>query len=123
MGERRFQCEPLTSAMIIGLDEEMELLWRLASRGEERAAVEELMACVCIGFGPGLRGEEITLTSLKGMLHFWEETINDKDDTFIMVALYGRSRGRQVIAGTASPSVIIIGVGFPSKSVTSPPDL
>ena len=67
MGERRFQCEPLTSAMLLGLDEEMELLWRLATRGEERAAVEELMAFVCIGFGPGLRGEEVTLTSLKGM--------------------------------------------------------
>ena len=67
MGERRFQCEALTSALLLGLDEERDPLWRLASRGEERAAVEELMAFVCIGFGPGLRGKEVTLTSLKGM--------------------------------------------------------
>ena len=51
------------------------------------------MAFVCIEFGPGLRGEDVTLTSLKGMLHFWEETMNDKDDPFIMVALYGTFKG------------------------------
>ena len=68
MGELRFQNEPLTSAMLLGLDEEMELLCNHATGSEESSAVEELMAFVCIGFGAGLRGQEVTLTSLKGMV-------------------------------------------------------
>ena len=47
------------------------------------------MAFVGIGFGAGLRGKEVTLTSLKGMIQFWEETMNDKDDPYVMVTLYG----------------------------------
>ena len=66
MGELRFQNEPLTSAMLLGLDEDMELLWNHATGSEERATLEEMMAFLCIGFGAGLRGEEVTLTSLKG---------------------------------------------------------
>ena len=79
--------------MLLGLDEEIELLWNHATGSEERAAVEELMAFVCIGFGAGLRGEEVTLTSLKGMIKFWEETMNDKDDPYVMVTLCGRFKG------------------------------
>ena len=40
MGELRFQNEPLTLDMLLGLDEEMELLWNHATGSEERAAVE-----------------------------------------------------------------------------------
>ena len=93
MGELRFQNEPLTLAMLLGLDEEMEILWNHATESEEKAAVEELMAFVCIGFGAGLRGEEVTLTSLNGMMQFWEETMNDKEDPYVMVTLYGRFKG------------------------------
>ena len=112
MGELRFQNEPLTSAILLGLDEEMDLLWRLASGSEERAAVEKMMAFMCIGFGAGLRGEEVTFTSLKGMLQFWEEITNDKDNPFVVITLYGRFKGRQDFAGTASLYVTKIGVGF-----------
>ena len=93
MGELRFQNEPLTSDMLLGLDEEMELLWNNATGSEERTAVEELMSFVCIGFGAGLRGEEVTLTSLKGMIQLWEESMNDKEDLYVMVPLYGRFKG------------------------------
>ena len=93
MGELRFKNGPLTSGMLLGLDVEMELLWKHVTGSKEGAAVEERTAFVCIGFGAGLGGEEVTLTSLKGMIQFWEETMNDKDDPNVMVNLYGRFKG------------------------------
>jgi hypothetical protein len=50
------------------------------------------LAYVLIGFGAGLRGEEVPLTSLKGLLSFWDETRADPDP-YIMVTLYGRFKG------------------------------
>ena len=46
------------------------------------------MSFVLIGFGDGLRGEEIPLVSLKGLLLFWDETQADLDP-FIMITLFG----------------------------------
>jgi len=44
---------------------------------------------VLIGFGVGLRGEEVPLVSLEGLLYFWEETGADSHpDT--MITLFGR---------------------------------
>ena len=37
-----------------------------------------LDAAVVIGFCGGLRGEELFMMSLKGMLKFWEETSSKK---------------------------------------------
>ena len=50
------------------------------------------MTYVLDGFGAGLRGEEVPLISLAGMLHFWEETRRE-DDPYIMVTMYGQSKG------------------------------
>ena len=62
------------------------------------------MAFVCIGFGAGLRGKEVTLTSLKGMIQFWGETMNDKDYPYVVVNLYGRFKVETGFVGIASPS-------------------
>ena len=94
----------------------MELLCNHATGSEERAAVEELMAFVCIGFWAGLRVEEVTLNSLKGMIQFWEETMNDKDDPFSWSLYMGGSRERQGFVGIASPSATRIEVGFHFES-------
>ena len=93
MGELRYQNEPLTSEMLLGLDQNMEQIWNAAASPKKREAVEELMAFICIGFGAGLRGEEVTLRSLKGVIHFWSETKSDPVDLFIMITLYGRFKG------------------------------
>ena len=42
-----------------------------------------------IGFGGGLRGDEIFLESLNGMLKFWEETRKIRNQSHIMVTLNG----------------------------------
>ena len=66
--------------------------------------IEELMSFVFIGFGAGLRGEEIPLVSLQGLLYVWDETRADPDP-FIMVTLYGRFKVRPDTGGIAYPSV------------------
>ena len=93
MGELRYQNEPLASAMILGLDQDMEKIWNASASPKEQEAVEELMVFICIRFGADLRGKEVTLASLKGMLHFWSKTKSDPVDPFIMITLHGRFKG------------------------------
>ena len=59
---------------------------------KEQEALEELMCYVLLGFGAGLRGEEMLLVSLEGLAHFWQET-QEEDDPYIMVTLRGRFKG------------------------------
>ena len=46
-----------------------------------------------IGFYRGLRGEEVLLTSMKGILNFWEETNMKKEKSYVIVTLKGRFKG------------------------------
>jgi hypothetical protein len=39
-----------------------------------------------LGFGAGLRGEEVPLVSLEGLLTFWTET-RDEEDRYMMITL------------------------------------
>ena len=48
---------------------------------------------MAIGFCGGFRGEELFLTSLKGILEICEETRKKKDPSHIMVKLKGRIKG------------------------------
>ena len=46
-----------------------------------------------IGFFGGLQGEEVFLTSMKGIIKFWEETEMKKGKSHVMVTLKGRFKG------------------------------
>jgi hypothetical protein len=61
------------------------------NRGKFRKgeALEELACYVLIGFGVGLRGEEVPLVSLEGLLYFWEET-GAEAQPYTMITLFGR---------------------------------
>ena len=50
------------------------------------------MCYVLIGYGASLRGEEVPLTSMKGMRFFWEET-RTSAEPYIMIPLFGRFKG------------------------------
>ena len=52
-----------------------------------------LDAAVVIGFCGGLRGEELFMMSLKGMLKFWEDSRKNKHLSHVMVTLKGRFKG------------------------------
>ena len=70
MGEVKFQNEALTPDMVVELGMLLNEVWELSTDEKERESVEELMSYILIGFGVGLRGEEVPLASLKGMLSF-----------------------------------------------------
>ena len=46
-----------------------------------------------IGFCRGLRGEEVLLTSTKGILKVWEDKRLKKEKSHVMVTLKGRFKG------------------------------
>ena len=52
-----------------------------------------LSSAVVIGFGGGLRGEEVFLSSLEGMLKFWKETRLRINQSHVMVTLKERFKG------------------------------
>ena len=89
MGVLRLQNEALTYEMVLALDILAETEWTGCVNTDYQEMLEELMSYVLFGFGAGLRGEEVPLVSLKGLLTFWEETQSDPDP-FIMATLYER---------------------------------
>ena len=50
------------------------------------------MCFILIGFGAGLRGEEVPLVLVGGLLHFWDETKRESNP-YIMITLYGKFKG------------------------------
>ena len=72
--------------------------WSLASftklrwRGKARNELEEFACTMLMAFGVALRGEEITMVSLKGMLDTWLECTT-ADNPHIKVTLHGRFKG------------------------------
>ena len=91
-GVARYHNEALTLMIILALDDTLEKECHGSTHDSYREAIEEFMSFVLISFGAGLRGEEIPLVSMKGLLHFWDETRADPDP-FIMVTLFGRFKG------------------------------
>ena len=60
---------------MIALLELGEHLWKGAKGVEERRRIANTMAFAVIGFCASLRGEEVPLVSLKGLMTFWKETM------------------------------------------------
>ena len=74
------------------------------------------MVCfMLLGLGAGLRGEEVPLVNLEGLLTFWMETRAD-EDRYMMITLQGRFKGEVDSAGTSCPSATSHGRVFPSGS-------
>lgn len=93
MGLVRIQNEPITSKIVHALDEIASEEWRDPNTTDkERVLLENVVCYVMFGYCNGLRGEEVPMISLKGLLHFWEETAASKEP-FIMTTLYGKFKG------------------------------
>ena len=114
MGEVRFQNEALTPAMVLGLGTLLDGIWETSDDEAVRESVEELMCYVLIGFGAGLRGEEVPLTALAGLLKFWDETRGD-EVPYVMVTLYGRFKGETGFRWHCLPVVDRTRSGLPNR--------
>ena len=73
MGEIRHQNEALSLQMIIAMLKEVENVWLMLPEPTLKGELEEFVCALLISFGAALRGEGISLVSLKGMLSTWME--------------------------------------------------
>ena len=92
MGIMQVQNKPLTSPIFLALDTIATEECNAATSESARETIEDVMCYVTFGFCDGLRGEEVPLVSLKGLLHFRDET-SRADQPFIMTTLYGKFKG------------------------------
>ena len=94
MGMVRRQNEALTSKLVLGVCSEAEKIWTLAHSDLKRVEMEDAVCFMLIAFGTGLRGEEVPLVSLEGLLNFWMETRRgDHSERHMMITLSGRFKG------------------------------
>ena len=92
MGMVRVQNEALTSALTMAVCAEAETQWHSAIGDRAREELEDTVVFMLAAFGAGLRGEEVPLISLDGLLTFWDESSLVKD-SHMMLALKGRFKG------------------------------
>ena len=79
---------------------------------ERRREVSCLTEAVVLGFGGGLRGEDILLASLEGMLKFWEEIRLMINQYHVMVTLKGRFKVETGGIWHMLPLVDVTGLGI-----------
>ena len=68
------QNEALSLKLVLGVCGKAERIWALACADAKMLEMEEAVCFMLIAFGTGLRGEEVPLISLEGLLNFWEDT-------------------------------------------------
>jgi len=68
MGMVRRQNEALTSNLVMGICAEADKLWARARTDIKHLEMEDAVCFMLIAFGAGLRGEEVPLVSLEGLL-------------------------------------------------------
>jgi hypothetical protein len=115
MGEIRHQNEALSSEMVLAVLREVEMDWGADPSGPQRYILEEFAAALLISFGTALRGEEVTLVSLRGMLETWEECTEAHPDPFVMITLHGRFKGETGLRWHCLPLAIHTKSGLPVK--------
>lgn len=115
MGIIRKQDEALTIAQLLLLLEVAEEMWREARQyPARRRRIEEVSAFVCIGFCALLRGEEVPLISIMGMLCYWEASKSHKIP-HVMVTLRGRFKGEDNLRWHLVPIADVTASGIPTR--------
>jgi hypothetical protein len=92
MGMVRRQNKALTSLLLLGVCAAGEEAWRQSSSEVECKMIEDTVCFMLIAFGAGLRGEEVPLVSLEGLLTFWMLT-RAEPERYMMITLKGRFKG------------------------------
>jgi hypothetical protein len=85
MGMVRRQNEALTSdlVLVLGICQVAEGNWGPAVGTDRQVEIEDTVCFILLAFGAGLRGEEVPLVNLKGLLTFWMETCQVEDQHII----------------------------------------
>ena len=94
MGVTRRQQEALTANMVMAVIYVAEGDWQQTVEEEERKDIEEVVTFMLISFCGALRGEEVPLVAIEGLLKFWRET-QEATTPHIMLTLRGRFKGEK----------------------------
>ena len=81
------QNEALTLALVMAVCAEAK-----PTGNNAREELEDTVVFMLAAFGAGLRGEEVPLISLDGLLTFWDKSRLDKD-SHVVLTLKGRFKG------------------------------
>ena len=73
MGVFRKQNEPLTMKALLGILKIAEEEWQASRSEKEKKHIEEFVCYMIVGFMLSLRGEEVPLVSLTGLINYWAE--------------------------------------------------
>ncbi len=88
------QNEALMSKLILGVCVEAGKIWSLAHLEVKRSEMEDSVCFTLIAFGTGLRGEEVPLVSLEGLLNIWMEMqTGNTNERHMMMMLSGQFKG------------------------------
>ncbi len=93
MGMVHRQNEALTSGLVLGICRVAKGDWRNVVGTDRQVEIEDRVCFTLLAFGAGLRGEEVPLVDLEGLLTFWMET-HQEEDRHIMITLQGRFKGK-----------------------------
>ena len=91
-GQVRKQNEALTIAVVLGCAEAAEDLRAEALDEGTKERIEETMCFMLASCGAVVRGEEVPLLSLDGMLSYWDASVQH-DKPHIMLTLKGKFKG------------------------------
>ena len=92
MGVHRRQDEALPVDQLMAVAELAESDWQKSVSEEEKKEIESVMAFVVVGFCLSLRGEEVPLIVIEGLLEFWDETMAH-EVPHMMITLRGKFKG------------------------------
>jgi hypothetical protein len=93
MGMVQKQNEALSSLLALAVCEVAESKWPLSPDKETRENLEDTVCFMLAAMGAGLRGEDVPLLSMEGLLTFWGES-QAAADRFVMLTLKGRFKGK-----------------------------
>lgn len=95
MGVERRQNYAMTSAILLALLETLEEAWQYSEVGsKERGDIEDTAVYASLTYVAGLRGEEVVMLSLKGLLRFWDEGLQHPTP-HTMLAMEGHWKGEE----------------------------
>jgi len=92
----RKQDEPLSMELLLAILALAEEDWKKSKTEKEKTLIEETMCFITLGFLLSLRGEEIPLINLQGLIEYWSSGTDGSVpqlEKHIMVTLRGRFKG------------------------------
>ena len=118
MGVYRKQNEPLTMKLLLEILRQAEADWLAAAgRPKERKRIKELACYLIVGFMLSLRGEEVPLVSLQGLIEHWAAGRKPAQGVppHIMIPLQGKFKGEQNTRWHLVPIAENCASGVPSR--------